>query len=509
MHARPIRTRAYVRVSSAEQGKHGTSLDGQQDEIRAYCKARGFPAPEMHVEIESGSYERRERRVEQVRLMAELQPGDLVLVAKQDRWSRDTLHYLESTRAILARGARFFSIGEGFDPSTPEGAFASTMMAAVAEQERARIFKRTVGRRRELRDQGLSVEGHCPFGYRRAARKLVPYEPEARLVRLAFALCLEGETIRQIRKRFAAEGTPREKWAVLTLLRRRLYVGEQKDSKGAWHETHPPLVDRVTFDRASAALISRRNSGRPVEAASATSAWLLRGLAVCAICSRKCGPRYSPRTKNDPLDAWYGCNSRLRRAEVDKPCGSEFSRVRTIDEAAAELAFERLTDLSEALSRTPKRAVVVPLFDNTDAKRKLSARRRRVLDMREDGTLTAEEARQRLGRLDTELRSIEETERQELARRRATEALANPTLVRALLSDLKTLRIAWLRSPVEVRREVVGLLAERIELDADCISIWWRTTEELMGDEKQWVDTTYRPGRLLHGLAVAAKRRSA
>ena len=103
----PRRVLAYVRVSGAEQGRTGTSLDAQREEIAMHCAASGYPEPTVFVEVESAGAEKLERRSELRSLLGSVTSGDLVVVAKQDRWSRDTLFYLQSTRDLVAKGARF------------------------------------------------------------------------------------------------------------------------------------------------------------------------------------------------------------------------------------------------------------------------------------------------------------------------------------------------------------------------------------------------------------------
>jgi len=110
MHDRPRRVLAYVRVSSQAQGDHGTSLDAQQEEIRRFCKASTFPEPVVFVEIESGG-EKAERRIEQVKLMASVRAGDLVIATKIDRWSRHALYFLQSSQDIMARGGQSAASG--------------------------------------------------------------------------------------------------------------------------------------------------------------------------------------------------------------------------------------------------------------------------------------------------------------------------------------------------------------------------------------------------------------
>src|SRR5678815_2181458 len=87
---------AYARVSGQEQGRRGTSLDGQREEIERYCRSADLPEPKLFVEIESAGAEKLERRAVLRQLLSEIRDGDLVIVSKQDRWSRDVLFYLQS-----------------------------------------------------------------------------------------------------------------------------------------------------------------------------------------------------------------------------------------------------------------------------------------------------------------------------------------------------------------------------------------------------------------------------
>lgn len=127
----PLRVLAYCRVSSAGQEVHGTSLDVQREEIERYCAARGYPKPTVYVETESGGGEKEEARVVQREVMRLARAGDLVIVSKQDRWSRDVLHMLGSVRKLLSVSANFFALAEGFDPSTSAGEFTMTIQRAL------------------------------------------------------------------------------------------------------------------------------------------------------------------------------------------------------------------------------------------------------------------------------------------------------------------------------------------------------------------------------------------
>jgi len=122
-------------VSSVGQEVRGTSLEGQREEIARWCAAQGYPAPTLLVEVESGSAEKIERRVEQQRLIAEVRDGDMVVVVAVDRWSRDIVHAVSSVRALVARGVRWYAIREALDAATSHGDSTLGIMSWTADQE--------------------------------------------------------------------------------------------------------------------------------------------------------------------------------------------------------------------------------------------------------------------------------------------------------------------------------------------------------------------------------------
>ncbi|MCJ2037545.1 recombinase family protein [Methylobacterium sp. E-041] len=68
--------------------------------------------------------------------------GDTLIVGAVDRLGRDTLDVLGTVKALQAKGVAIISLREGFDLSTPIGKAMLTMLAAVAELERANIKAR-------------------------------------------------------------------------------------------------------------------------------------------------------------------------------------------------------------------------------------------------------------------------------------------------------------------------------------------------------------------------------
>jgi DNA invertase Pin-like site-specific DNA recombinase len=467
IHAR--RTLGYVRVSGLEQSKSGTSLEGQREELRRYCRAHALPAPRLFVEVASAGREKLAERVELRALLAEARSGDLVLVCKVDRWSRDIVWCVQSVRELVARGVGWTAIGEGIDAADPNGDRTLGLMAWVADQERARIRERTVGRRKELRDQGCYVEGRVPVGYERVERRLRVLEDEAPIVKLIFDRCIAGDPLSAIRDRLLDEHPARSRWdkaSLRKIIRTRTYLGEVRGADGVWRPGHPAIVDRATFERAQRALEGRRlgGGGRTSEQAR-TATWLLRGVATCATCGARMGAAYST-TKG----GYYACRSRL----AGRGCQAPYVDVELSDHLAADLVVARLAELSEELEAPPPVTDgVAPDFDGRRAR--LTAKRERLIELASDGTITRDDLRGKLGAVDAQLERLE----LERADEERAAAFRRPSARAAVLRTVDGLARAWKRASVAARRRILLDLAESVQLGADGPKIAWLPPEEL------------------------------
>src|SRR5215210_2178459 len=304
------RVLGYCRVSSADQAT-GSSLADQETAIRRYAAAAGIQVVCMYVEAVSAVREKIERREQIRRLLADVRRGDLVVVDKLDRWSRDPEFTYRSVREIQTAGAAFYSVSEACDPSTPEGDSVLGFRILFAKEEHKRIRERMVGTRQRLRARGLYVEGLPPWGYRRQGGKgpeknvLVIVPDDAERVRRAYAMAIRGFSLAEIAARLG-EKIDRVKDALSC----RVYLGEVLESKhGTWiRGEHPPIIDVATFAAARAGIDSR-NRGRlrrgPTAPPAETASWWLRDLARCALCGGKMGAAYNGRP--DDRRYYYRC----------------------------------------------------------------------------------------------------------------------------------------------------------------------------------------------------------
>jgi len=128
----------YARVSTQDQ-----DFAGQIEKLKeAGCST-------VYREKVSGV---RADRPQLAKLMAGLQPGDIVVVTKLDRLGRSTRELLDLIDRIGKASAAFRSLGDPlFDTSNCQGRLVATLLAAIAEFERELIRERTGdGRKRAM-----------------------------------------------------------------------------------------------------------------------------------------------------------------------------------------------------------------------------------------------------------------------------------------------------------------------------------------------------------------------
>ena len=455
----------YARVSSVEQAI-GSSLQDQQDVIEAHARSRSLKVDRMYVEAASAVREKIEHREQMRALMADVRDGDLVLVDKVDRWSRDPEFTYASIRQILSAGAAFYAVGDAVDPSTSQGDSALSFRILFAREEHKRIKERMVGTRRILRDHGYYVDGLVPWGYKRQDVKgrdrnaLVIDSDESAVVRRVFQLCIEGAAIDAIAE---AVGSDRDR--VATTLHNRVYLGEIRNTRGeSIRGKHEPIVDAFMFDAAQSALAGRRHGSRPRSEGVETETWWLRDLACCLLCGEKMGAVYGGEPGKRRY--YYAC---VRR------CTSKLVRVERVESLCDELVVARLLELQKELATATelKKVRVSPAAEEVAARRiRLDRKRSRYVEAFTDGALSRDELRAHMARLDAE--------RTKLDALAHVEPPATKAQRRDALKDVAVLRDTWGKSSPMAKRKIVRTLARKASFaHGQEPEFVWRTSEEI------------------------------
>ena len=161
-----MRVALYARVST----KNSQDPETQLMALREYAKARRLEVFGEYVDVGiSGGKDSRPALNE---LMADARKRriDTVLVARFDRFARSTRHLVLALEEFNALGVDFISLAESIDTSTPMGKMTFTVIAAVAELERALIRERVVMGLQRAKAQGKRLGR--PSGTKANVRKI-------------------------------------------------------------------------------------------------------------------------------------------------------------------------------------------------------------------------------------------------------------------------------------------------------------------------------------------------
>jgi DNA invertase Pin-like site-specific DNA recombinase len=156
---------AYVRVSTQRQGRSGLGLEAQRAAILRFAAAEGFDVRQELVEIETGkgsdALARRPQLAAALKAARKLGRGTPIICAKLDRLSRD-VHFISG---LMSEKVPFVIAELGRNVES----FMLHIYAAVAEQERQVISRRTKDALAAAKARGKKLGGHRSVSDRTAA----------------------------------------------------------------------------------------------------------------------------------------------------------------------------------------------------------------------------------------------------------------------------------------------------------------------------------------------------
>ena len=120
-------------------------------------------------------------------LLDYVREGDTVVVWKLDRLGRNTLHILETVKAMTDRGVTLISTTDGIDSSTAAGRMMIGVLGSLAEYERELVKERTALKR------AMSLANGTKFGRRRKV-------PDQNHIATARRMKDDGHTAKDIAK---------------------------------------------------------------------------------------------------------------------------------------------------------------------------------------------------------------------------------------------------------------------------------------------------------------------
>lgn len=318
------RAAIYCRVSTYEQGQgEVSSLKGQEDLLRNYCKSKDWKVQGVYIDKASGSSL---ERTEIIRLLSDAEENnfDIVLATKIDRISRSVLDYLDVDKKLTQLGIDIVFATQNIDTTTPVGKMQRNIMLSFAEFERDMIAERTREKLFYQASKGYWGGGHAPLGYDVKNKLLIINTEEAELVRRIYDYYLEELSVQKVAKRLNREGYKSKiritksnkvtggglfnKDSVHRVLTNKIYIGKIQFKKEEFKGLHNPILDQKKFDRVNQQLpISKHNR----LTAQVDSELLLLGRLKCGFCGNYLTTSFV--SKGDGTkDYYYKCTTKFK-----------------------------------------------------------------------------------------------------------------------------------------------------------------------------------------------------
>ena len=265
-------TALYLRVSTAGQ-VDGFSLDAQRARLDAYCVAMGWEVCAEHIYIEAGESGKTTDRPAFKEMLRAARDGQIsrIVAIKLDRVARNTRAFLALVDELTSINVDLVLVAESFDTGTPQGRFALTMFAAMAELERSTITDRVMSGKRQKATVGGFNGAPAPYGYTYANGEFAIDLDRATVIERIFAEFVAGATMADIAQRLNGDGTPTARggtWASATIramLRNGAYAGlSQWDGVESESATYPAIVDHDTYTAADRRLRALK-PGKPAK----------------------------------------------------------------------------------------------------------------------------------------------------------------------------------------------------------------------------------------------------
>jgi putative DNA-invertase from lambdoid prophage Rac len=212
----------YIGVSTSRQASEGESLDVQRRQIELIAELEYFKLETIYVEAGQSASKPLSRRPEGAKLLAAVQPGNIIIAVKLDRTFRDVADAATTLKRLKRQGIGLYLRDLGGDvtrDAVSELVFG--LLSSVAAFERQRIAERISDVKADQRARSRYLGGDVPFAHRLVERNGECYiEADHATLSLVRDLQSKGYSTRLIAGHFAQQGVLVSHHAIARTLRR-------------------------------------------------------------------------------------------------------------------------------------------------------------------------------------------------------------------------------------------------------------------------------------------------
>lgn len=328
----------YVRYSSNNQTEQ--SIEGQTRVCQEFCKRHNIKIVEIYADRATSASKDIEKRVNFLKMIKDSEKDlfDAVVVYKLDRFSRSRYDMANYKYRLKKNGVQLISATENIT-TDPEGIILESVLEGMAEFYSAELSQKINRGLRESAYKHNSIGGSIPLGYKTVDKKLVIDEETAPVVREAFRMYAEGETVAEICRTFNArgyktsKGTRFGKSSFSKIFRNERYIGVYLFHDYRAEDVIPPIIDKKLFDQVQARLSRQKPSGT----FKAKRVYLLSGKLFCG----HCGSRMNGNSNGNSGYGYYECYGKKNK---HKDCSKRNLRKEFIEMVVARDAMALLTD---------------------------------------------------------------------------------------------------------------------------------------------------------------------
>jgi site-specific DNA recombinase len=409
-----MRAIAYTRVSTDRQARENLSLDGQEKQIRDYCKASGIELVDLFTD--AGESAKTAERPELLKSLEFCRKGeiDLYIVWKLDRFSRNTADH-SSMRVLLSKmGVALRSVTEPIDES-PTGNLMATILSGFSQfDNEVRGQRSAEGVKRRIEEGGWPHA--APLGYSNVRDVLG--RPTIQINETGLILgdfirdfLKGGMSVQQLHNTISEHGIVSKKGkkinyqTLVNILRNPIYAGMaySKMIEAPVEGLHPGILTKKEFSHLQSMLDGRN---RKFEVANKLD-WPLRGGFIkCDDCGNSItGSSPRGRKKSYPQYHCTRCSARALGHRVSTPRTEMHQRFTSLLEEVrpSDVHIKLFKEVFVKRWKEVHEAELVEQARLSASIEQLRARKSRVVELFIDGSLSRVEKEEQVLQIETDI----------------------------------------------------------------------------------------------------------